>query len=255
MKTHALFKLTATELKLYSRDWAAIFWTFLFWIFLIVLFVPIFEHGPDPFYGGINYLPKYVDWLAPGFIAGMILSISVNALGPNVTRYRENGILKRFKVTPLESWVVITAQILLHYILIILTATLIVLLCIVPFKAHVLDPIGWLRLLIVVTIGSMSFLSMGFLIASITKNTKTAEAIGMALFFPMWFLSDAAMPLAIMPEGIQTVSKFMPLTYLTHPLRNVWYSGILGSNWVDLLVLIALAAICFVVSSKMFKWE
>ena len=72
-----------------------------------------------------------------------------------------------------------------------------------------------------------SLFSVGVLIASLVRSTRAALAVGMALFYPMMFLSGGTIPIDYMPDALRAVSPFLPMTWAVRLLGGVW----LGSRW------------------------
>ena len=112
-----------------------------------------------------------------------------------------------------------------------------------------------LHVLVALAVSCAAFLSLGFLVAALSKTAKTAQAIGMFLSFGMMFISGAGMPLELMPESLRRVSDFMPLTYVVVLMRGVWKGDPLSAHPLPLLVLVGMAALCAALSSRVFRWE
>jgi hypothetical protein len=84
-------------------------------------------------------------------------------------------------------------------------------------------------------LGTVAFLSIGFLLAGIARRARAAQAIGMILFFPMWLLSGAGPPPGVMSEGMRSVSDVLPLTHVVGALQGPWLGW--GTDAGSLLVL------------------
>ena len=79
--------------------------------------------------------------------------------------------------------------------------------------------------------------------------------IGMVALYPMIFLSGAAIPLEILPDSVQTISNFLPLTYVVRLLRGLWFGEAWGSLAVETGVLAAVLVVCTAISVRFFRWE
>jgi ABC-2 type transport system permease protein len=77
--------------------------------------------------------------------------------------------------------------------------------------------------------------------------------IGQLIFFPMMFLSGAAMPLFILPANLRKISEWLPLTHVVRLLQSLW----LGQGWdgTAVAVLLALLVIGTMLSVRFFRWE
>jgi ABC-2 type transport system permease protein len=242
-------QLTWVETKLFLREWQAVFFTFLFLPMLLFLFGAIYSNDPVAMFGGFGS----VDYFVPGYIAIGIASNAFFTIGGVLAAYRERGILRRFRVTPMRPVVVLLAQVLVAYLMTILSALLLMGLARVSFGLRVIgDPISmWFAL----TLGAISFFSFGFLVGCLPKTARASYAVNTTVFFPMIFLSGAVIPLEIMPTFMQNIAKFIPLTYVVDLLRDAWLGRGLGASWPNIAFLAALFAICTLLSAKSFRWE
>jgi len=112
---------------------------------------------------------------------------------------------------------------------------------------------SWMALLAGFTFAALSFIAVGYVIASLAPTSRVAQVAGQVIFFPMMFLSGAAMPLQIMPPGIQSAAEWLPMTHVVHLLQDLWF----GDQWnsTALLVLGGMLVVGTVVSAVAFRWE
>jgi ABC-2 type transport system permease protein len=104
-------------------------------------------------------------------------------------------------------------------------------------------------------LSSLSFFSLGFVLASIMPNARTAQVVGMVIFYPMLFLSGAGMPLEILPQTVRNLSKFLPLTHVVTLLRGLWTGEVWSQHITEVWVLLAVLAAGVLISAKTFRWE
>jgi ABC-2 type transport system permease protein len=170
-----------------------------------------------------------------------------------MAQYREQGILRRFRVTTVRPHTVLVAQVVVLFTMTLLGTALL-------FAAakglYGLRFGGSLPALVVAfALSTISFFAFGFMIAGVAPTTRTAQTIAMMLFYPMLFLSGAAIPRQIMPETIRHYSQALPLTHVVTLLQGVW----LGLGWHHLLpsvaVLGGVLVVGVVVSAITFRWE
>jgi ABC-2 type transport system permease protein len=102
-------------------------------------------------------------------------------------------------------------------------------------------------------LGSLSFLALGFLLSGILVTSRTATAVGNALLFPMIFLSGAALPRQILPENIQRIGDFLPLTHVVNLIQDLWFGG--SWNGLSLTVVIGVMLLAGLVATRTFRWE
>jgi ABC-2 type transport system permease protein len=97
---------------------------------------------------------------------------------------------------------------------------------------------------------------MGFSVAGWAKNEDQAAPVANLLSLPMTFLSGVFFPRDAMPELLQRITDFLPLTYLSDALRKIANDGAgIGDIGPDLLGLAVWAVISFVVAVRLFSWE
>ena len=101
----------------------------------------------------------------------------------------------------------------------------------VQFEGHVIGVI------LAVVFCGLAMFSIGYLIASLAPGARTAQVIGMVIFYPMMFLSGASIPLEVMPETIQRIANFLPLTYVVNLLRGLWFGDTWGEHMLETAVL------------------
>jgi ABC-2 type transport system permease protein len=75
------------------------------------------------------------------------------------------------------------------------------------------------------------------------------------LLYPMLILSGAAWPRELMPETVQKISAFLPLTYVVNLLRGLWMGQVWSDHLLDVVVLVGVLLLGIIVSVKTFRWE
>jgi ABC-2 type transport system permease protein len=238
-----LFKLTWIEIKVFLREPLGAIGT----IILPVLFFVALSHIPalkssSPTPPTANYLRVSL----PVLVSILIAISAVLSLVTIISIYREGGILKRLRATPLRPQTILTAHVLVK--LLLSAATLALLLLAgkryYPAGTHV----PWLSFIIALLISTWSILSIGFVIASIVPTARFAQPIGALLFYPMLGFSGIFVSVAALPPTLHALAKSLPLTYAVSLLQGIWA----GDPWAAL----ALAfAICTAISAKIFRWE
>ena len=197
---------------------------------------------------------QYIDYLLPGLIGISVMSTCLFSIGFVLTSYRERGNLKRLQVTPLPKWVFVLAIIIQRYVIILSQAVLLVGIAIVVFHARLHgNMLGGLAFL---TLGMLTFISLGFLIGARVAKAETGAGIANVIFFPMMFLSGTFFPVDNLPGILQPLLKILPLKYLVEGLRRIFIDGVsITSLGVESAVLAAFGLVFFVVSVKIFRWQ
>jgi len=197
---------------------------------------------------------KYIDFLVPGIVAMMIMSNNLNGVAGQIASWRERGILRRMQSTTLNAATFIAAQITARLVLNGLEAFIVLLIGDVFFGTQG-NGSFWLLILFVV-LGPLTFMSIGFIIASLAKTPESAGPIAGFISFPMLFLGGVFFPIQNMPVFLQHIVKLLPISHLTTALRQVMNVGAdLFALWPEAALLGCWMVAAFAVSSFTFKWE
>lgn len=240
-------KLTYIELKLQLREPIAVFFTLAFPIMLMVLFGAIFGNEAEDFLGGYGR----VDLSVPGYIGMIIGTIGLLAIPQTLSHYRDKGILRRLRVTPLQSGSVLWSQVATQ---VVMTAVGVLLLLIVGFTIFDMRiPEGDITIIPAILLSAFSFFAVGFVLAGVMPTARTTQAVGMAIFYPMLFLSGAAIPRFVMPELVQQVAELLPLTHVVILIEDLWLKG--TWNMTSLAVVTAVLVLGLIISRFTFRWE
>lgn len=197
---------------------------------------------------------RYVDFIVPGVLALTLMTSGMFGLSVAFVQYREKGILRRIRVSPLPLSRFIGSELAAALIMTVMQAALLLFIGWAVFRIHING--NWLYITFLVVLGAATFLAAGFLVASIARTQKTAEMATNVITFPMMFLSGVFVPISVLPAFLATVAKFLPLYYLGDALRKVMIQGKgLGDVWLDIVVLAAIGLVCFGLATKLFRWE
>ena len=113
-----------------------------------------------------------------------------------------------------------------------------------------------LAVLLLALVGGAVFISIGFAISGWAKSEEVAAPIANVIALPMMFLSGVFFPREAMPQVLQGVTDYLPLTYLAEALRSVAIDGAtLWSQWLNLTGLAVWLAVSFVLAVRLFRWE
>jgi ABC-2 type transport system permease protein len=196
----------------------------------------------------------YIDFLVPGILAMSIMNSGMIGLASAFVTYRERGILRRIKATPFPLSQFIGARILSQLVIAVAQACILILLAKLLFGLSITGNLG--SVLFMVILGSLAFLSLGFVIAAFARNQETADSLANAVSFPMLFLSGVFFPVDSAPSILQPVMAVMPLRYLADGLRNLMVRGdSLPHVWLSIVVMLGTAAVGFLLANRFFRWE
>jgi ABC-2 type transport system permease protein len=196
---------------------------------------------------------NYLSYLIPSILGMSLMQGGVFAAIPLVAD-REKLILKRLGATPLRRWQLVGSNIFVR-LFVALAQTLIIVG--VGSLLFGLETTGrWLAVGFFVVLGSLTFIAIGYVIASFTRTEEAANGVTQAVQLPMLFLSGIFFPIATMGDALQTVARVLPLTYLGDALRQVMVEGTpFAPLYVCILVLLGWLVACFAVAARFFRWQ
>ncbi|MEU4699098.1 ABC transporter permease [Nonomuraea dietziae] len=229
-------KLTVVELKLLVREPGSMF-TILLPLFILVIF------GSSIPPGDTVLLP-------------MTLAIAVGLVGlylvpTTLATYRERGILRRLSTTPVRPRNLLIVQLLLQLVLAVTACALLIAVAGTVLGAHL--PARVVPVVVAFALGTAAMFAIGLLIAAVAPNGRTANGVGVLLYFPMAFLAGLMQPADKMPVILARIGEYTPLGAFRQTLQDVWA----GASPSPLLlgVMAAYAVIISVAAAKFFRWE
>ena len=193
-----------------------------------------------------------------GFFLGPVLALNVMGsfwgLSAALVMFREQGILRRFHVAPVTASDMLASSVVANYI--ITLPTVICELLFARFIFHVPSLGNIFSLFLLVSIGIISFGSLGLVVASVTNTMQETQVLNQLLWMPLIFLSGATFPLSYLPSFVQRFGLFLPATYLVNGLQQtVINSATPWSRYVEILSLTCWAILTFFLSAQLFRWE
>jgi ABC-2 type transport system permease protein len=250
MLLRGLWKLTWIEIKVFMREPLGAIGTIVVPVLVFVVLGRIanLRFGPSAVStGGLS------GGGLPVLVAILISVSAVLSLVTIISIYREGGILKRLRATPLRPQTILTAHVIVK---LLLTAATLALMLLAgkryfPPAAHV----PWFSFTIALIISTLSILSIGFLIASIVPTARFAQPIGAVILYPMIAVSGLFVHIADLPPVLRAVARVLPLTYAVRLLEGVWNRDGWLAHLNDVAALMALFLIFAAISAGVFRWE
>ena len=245
----SLLKMTWMEAKLFLREPIGAFFTLVFPLMMLFLFGSIYGNKPTPMFDGRGT----IDISIPAYTAMIIATTGLMAITITLATYRENGILRRLRTTPVSPQVVLAAQVIVVFGM----TSLGMLLLVIAGKMvyHVRFDGNAFSVLAGFVLSSLSFFGLGFILAGLMPTARSAQVVGMVLLYPMLFLSGAGFPRELLPEGIKKISTFLPLTYVVNLLRGLWIGETWSQHTTNVIVLAAMLVVGVVISIRTFHWD
>jgi ABC-2 type transport system permease protein len=244
-----LWQLTLAEFRLNLRNPMMVFWSIAFPVLWMSLFGAIFSE-PMPGYEYVGL--SYANFLLPGGIAIVILASAFIGMPIALTTYKETGVLKRLRVTPLKTSTLALGFTFSQFIFIAIGIIVLFIVGKLAFDVQVLG--SWAVLIGVIIFGMLTFLALGGAIGSLVGSWRAAAVITQIIFIPMLFLSDMFMPISIFPAGLQPICKALPLTPLNIVLRDIIYGVPLDNLW-QLWIMAGWLVVGGIITVRFFRWE
>jgi ABC-type multidrug transport system permease subunit len=197
---------------------------------------------------------RYVDWFLPGLIGVNILFGSLSGVGFVIVRYRRNGVLKRFKATPLSAFEFVGAQVVSRFFIIMVMSAFVFVGT--NFFLHFRMVGSWTLLLAVNALAILCMIAVGLVFSSRIKNEEVAGGLMNLITWPMMILSGVFFSLEGSPAAMRAASRLFPITYYIEASRAIMLDGAgLQAVAGDLAALAAMTAAFLVLAAALFKWE
>lgn len=234
-------RIAVSELRLYLREPAAVAATIGLPLLIMVSFgLLITPDGGDPIY---TYFPGLA-------ISFSLAILSLNLLPTILAGYREKGILRRLRTTPVHPSKVLIGQLLVSCAVAVAMGVVVLVAGRVIGFPLPAQPLGFL---LAFTLGALSLFSVGLLVAAVAPTARIATAVGMLLFFVNMFTGGVFTPREALPGFLNRIGDFMPLGATMQAVRDSW-----SGHFPQLLHLVVLATITVVfglASARLFRWE
>src|SRR6202140_3229123 len=238
MMLRGLWKLTWIELKIFMREPLGAIGTIVVPVVIFIVVGRVAGRGVSP--QSLN---------ASGFLrvglpvlASLLIAVStVLSLVTIISIYREGGILKRLRATPLRPQTILSAHVVVKLLLTAVTLLLMVLAGKRYYPVNVDGPV--INFPIPLLVSTASILSIGFVIASIVPTARFAQPIGAVILYPMLGVSGLFVPVAALPPALQVISRVLPMTYAVSLLQGIWKGEPWSAHAGDVG---ALAVVCLV---------
>ena len=242
-------KLTRTESRLFVRDPIALFFGLVFPALLLIALGYLFPgfDEPSPDLEGARYIDVY----SPIALALGLATLGLVTLPPILGTYRQFGILRRLRITPVHPARLLSAQLLVHLAVAMLATVAAIVAVVTAFDVPFPERPLWF--VIVFLLSAASIFSIGLLIGALARTTTSGQAIGMAVYFPMLFFAGVWIPRSVMPDGLLTISDLTPLGSSVQALEDSWFGT--TPDVANLVVMAIYAIVVGLVAVRIFRWE
>jgi ABC-2 type transport system permease protein len=189
----------------------------------------------------------------PVFAALLLAASAVLSLVAIIAIYREGGILRRLRATPVRPHTILMAQVLVK---LILTATTLILMVLAGRRYYPVPAgVPLISFTVAVLCSTVCVLSLGFLIASLVPTARFAQPLGTLMLYPMLAISGLFVRVDLMPRPLQILARLTPFTYAVRLLRGIWR----GESWFvhvgDVVAMTTMFLVFTALSTRVFRWE
>jgi ABC-2 type transport system permease protein len=194
------------------------------------------------------------DYVFAGIMGFTLLSLGI--FGPTTVfpRLKQRGVLRRYHTTTLKVWQYFTGNVLSNATVGLLAAALMFVAAVLFFDLTMRG--SYLNLAVVVVLGTVTLFGIGLALGGWAKNENQAAPLAQLVTLPMMFLSGVFFPTFLMPETLQNISQFIPLTPIVESIRLViTENASLLDLGPQLAVIIGWLVFIYAVAFKVFRWE
>jgi ABC-2 type transport system permease protein len=194
------------------------------------------------------------DYTFAGLLGFAIIGMGI--FGPvNVfPELKKMGILRRLSTTPLRVWQYFLSTMIGQAIIGGLSLAIMFAVAIGVFHLKVVG--NYFELAAFLVLGIFTILGIGLALGGWARNERQAAPLSNIIVFPMMFLSGTFFPRFLMPEWLQNISAFLPLTPIIDGIRLIATEG---KHFIDILPQLGMIGlwiiVIYAIAFKVFRWE
>lgn len=194
------------------------------------------------------------DYTFSGLLGFSLLSLGIFSMTEGFAVDKKNGALRRLRVSPIKTWQMIMATAINRVFVGILVVAAMFIFALTVFDFNMRG--DYVSFLLFTILSTFCMFGFGMAIAGWAKDGNQAAPLANLVSFPMMFLSGVFFPRFLMPEWLQGVTNYLPLTPVVDGFRMILTEGKtifqIGSQ---LAIIGAWTLIIYIISFKVFRWE
>lgn len=194
------------------------------------------------------------DYTLAGLIGFSLLSLGIFGMSEGFSGDKKAGALRRMQVSPIKVWQLVTATAINRVFVGLLSVGLMFTVALTVFDFNMRG--DYFNFILFTIISTVCVFGFGMAIAGWAKDSNQAAPIANLVSFPMMFLSGVFFPVFLMPELLQKITFFIPLTPIVDGLRLILTEGYtildLGPQ---LAVIGGWTVFIYIVAFRVFRWE
>jgi ABC-2 type transport system permease protein len=244
----ALLKLTWVEIKLFIREPTTVVFTLALPVIFLLVMGGVFGNTPNAdIYRGVGAVNYYM----PAYYGLIIMAIGTVALPVHLAGYRERGVLRRFRASSFSVWTVLGSQVLVTFLIAIVGSIIVTIVGFLSYHPEL--PKMPLPLIGAFVLATLCFTLLGFFLGAVLPSTRSAQGIGLILFFVMMILGGAGPPPEVLTGAMGVVGKLTPLRPVILMLQDPWLG--FGWNAGASLIVVGITAASGLLAARFFRWE
>ena len=248
--------MTSTEFRLFRREPFSIVFVLVFPLMMMALLSAVFGNDQADAMDVENGMLVWrgvtpADYYTAASVAVIIAALGLMTLPINLVGYRERGILRRFRASSVSAWTLVSAQLTLALVTFVAGAVLMTVVARFAYDATLPEDV--VGVVVALVAGTAAFGAIGLLLATVMRSSRSAQGIGLLLFFAMWLISGTAPPRAVLPAGLRDFGDLLPLTHLVTALQDPWFG--FGWSTTDLAILVVYAFAAGLPALWFFRWD
>jgi ABC-2 type transport system permease protein len=253
---HGYVAMTRTEFRLFRREPFAVVFVLAFPLMMMVLLAAVFGNNHADAEKVQNGMLIWrgvtpANYYTAASVAGIVAALGLITLPINLAGYRERGILRRFHASSVSTSTVVGSQLTLTLVTFLMGT--IVMAAVAWLAYNAMLPRDVLGVVVALVAGTACFGAIGLLLATAIRTSRSAQGIGLLLFFSVWLISGTAPPRAVLPAGLRAAGGLLPLTHLVTAVQNPWFG--FGWSGSDLAVLAIYAIAAGIPALMLFRWD
>lgn len=242
-------KLARMEARLFVREPVGLFFGLFFPALILVGLGYLFPGFAEP--AAELDGSRFIDVYPPLAISFGLAMLGLGTIPPTLANYRQFGILRRLRTTPLDPGRLLLALMLVQIVVAVVAGVAVIVVARLAFSVPIPEQSLWFVLSWLLT--GFAMFATGLLIGSISGSSQAAIAIGMAVFFPLLFFAGLWIPRDMMSDTLRALSDFTPLGAAVQAMTDAWYGTPPG--FLHLAVLLAYSILIGFLAIRLFRWE
>lgn len=201
----------------------------------------------------INKVSRF-DYVLAGLLGFSLMSLGIFGVVNGFVSDKKTGAIGRLRVTPLKAWQLIVATALNRVVVAFMSVALMLGVSALIFDFRMKG--SWPSFIFVTLLSALCMFGIGLGLGGWAKSEEQAAPLANLVTFPMMFLSGVFFPVFIMPQFMQTISKFIPLTPIVESFRMILTEGkTVFDLGPQLLVILVWTVLAYIIAGKVFRWE